>query len=136
MSIDILVSISIFIIFLILLIFSPLGTIFIFCSLIQFLTKSKISRVLAWFFQSLIFLITLFLEVLWMGIKDRVPEKYWQSLVPPEMISYHQSFFIGGLIAWIVFLLGMFSIMLWQIFFQLKIIKSEKEKTVPKVPKK
>lgn len=111
-------------IFLLVGLISPGGVIFIICVILQFFTKLKVVHVIAWIFQSLIFLLTFGLGILWLIFRDRFIVDQWYSYAPSDWhITYAKSVFAAGATAWVLFLLGMAGIMVWQIFYQLKRIK-------------
>jgi hypothetical protein len=112
-------------IFMVIGLISPGGIVFILCAILQFFTKSKGIHVLAWIFQGLVFLITFGLGILWLVAREQFSNS-WFSLTPYSwQVSYAKSIFAAGLTAWILFLLGMAGIMIWQIFYQLKQIKKK-----------
>lgn len=107
-------------IFLIVGLISPGGIVFIICTILQFFTKLKVVHVLAWISQGLIFLLTFGLGILWLVARERFID-HWYSITPYGwQVSYGKSIFAAGLTAWILFLLGMAGIMVWQVFCQMK----------------
>jgi hypothetical protein len=122
-----LVTVMIFLImlsiFLIVGLVSPGGLIFIICTILQFFTKLKVIHAIAWVFQGLIFLLTFGLGILWLSARDRFAD-YWVSTAPYGwQITYGKSIFAAGLTVWVLFLIGMAGMMIWQIFHQIKRIK-------------
>ncbi len=116
----VLIFLVMFSIFLVIGLISPGGAIFIICTILQFFTKLKVTRVIAWVFQSLIFLLTFGLGILWLVAREHVFD-YWVSMAPyGGQVTYGKSIFAAGLTAWILLLLGMVGIMIWQIFYQIK----------------
>ncbi len=113
-------------IFLIIGFISPGGVIFIICTILQFFTKLKVIHVIAWVFQGLIFLLTFGLGILWLVAREHFSD-YWISMTPYGwQVTYGKSIFAAGLIAWVLFLLGMAGIMIWQVFYQLRQYKKSK----------
>lgn len=108
-------------IFLVIGLISPGGLIFITCALLQFFTKSKIIHIFAWILQGLVFLVTLGLGILWLVARERFIGSDWFSTMPYGWhMTYAKSVFASGLVVWILFLIGMVGIMIWQIFHQIK----------------
>lgn len=120
---DEVVSVVVFLVvltvFLILFSISPMGVIFIVCALVQFLTKSKIGHILAWIFQSLMFLLSFLLGILWFAARSRLVGDY---LLYPDYGGhiYVKSIVAAVLVAWVLVLVAMAGIMVWQIFHQFK----------------
>lgn len=112
-----LVMLSIFLIFGLI---SPCGIIFIICTVLQFFSKLKVVHVLAWIFQSLVFLIKFVLGILLLVSREQFID--WLVTISPYgwHIAYGKSVFIAAITAWILFLLGMAGIMIWQVVHQIK----------------
>jgi len=118
--IAVLIFLAMFSIFLVIGLISPGGIIFIICTILQFFTKLKIIHVLAWILQSLIFLLTFGLGILWLVTRERFFDSFVSWAPYGWQVTYSKVIFAAGLSAWILFLLGMVGIMIWQIFHQLR----------------
>lgn len=125
---DALLSILIFLvtlsIFLIVGLITPGGLIFVICAILQFFTKLKVVHIIAWIFQSLVFLLTSGLGILWLVARDRFLGGDWFATMPYGwQVTYAKSIFAAGLTVWILFLVGMAGVMVWQILYQIKKLK-------------
>jgi len=100
-------------IFLVIGVISPLGLIFVVCTMLQFFIKSKVVRILSWIFQGLVLLTTVALGILllfgWSGYG------MWYGVGYGAEASYAKSFMLAALVAWIIFVAAMVAIMVWQI---------------------
>jgi hypothetical protein len=116
----VLIFLAMFSIFLVIGSISPGGIIFIICTILQFFTKLKIIHILAWILQSLIFLLTFGLGILWLATRERFFDSFVSWAPYSWQVTYSKVIFAAGLSAWVLFLLGMVGIMIWQIFHQLR----------------
>lgn len=95
---------------------SPLGLIFVVCTLLHFFTKPKAVHVLAWIFQGLALLITTGIGIIWLLGWYRYGETNWYGMAPYMWTTtYMKSVFAAGLVAWILFIAAMVGIIVWQI---------------------
>jgi hypothetical protein len=95
---------------------APPGLIFVGCTLLQFFTKSKAAHIVAWIFQSLAFLITAGAGIIWLAGWYHYGEANWYGMVPYNWASvYTKSIFAAGMVAWLLFIVAMVGIIVWQI---------------------
>ena len=107
-------------IFLVIGVISPLGLIFVVCTLLQIFIKSKVVQILAWIFQGLVLLATAALGVLlllgsfgygmWYNMGYGMGYSMWYGGA-----GYAKSFMLAALVAWIIFVAAMVAIVVWQI---------------------
>jgi hypothetical protein len=101
-------------IFLVISTLSPLGLIFLVCTLLQFFVKHKVVRIIAWVFQGLVFLATVALGAILLFGWSNYGIGYWMGYV------YDKSIAASALVAWIIFVAAMVGFMVWQIVRQVK----------------
>lgn len=110
---NILTSILIFLImlsiFIVIGILSPIGLVFIGCTLLQFFVKHKAIKVVAWVFQGLTLLVTISLGALLFLGWSAYGVGYWMGTI------YDSSMVAAVSVVWIIFAAAMIGIMIWQI---------------------
>lgn len=97
-----------FFLVLLLLIITPLGLVFIICTLIQFLAKAKIPHIICWVLQILIFLISLCFLVVYTLIEIE------------NSLRHNLATFLPVFIAFLVFLGGQILVLIWQVRHRIK----------------
>ncbi|TSC95950.1 MAG: hypothetical protein Athens101410_274 [Parcubacteria group bacterium Athens1014_10] len=108
-------------IFSLLAILSPFGMIFIASTLIQFLSKLKIARIIAWVFQILIFILSVFVGFFWLILG--MSEELSIINIYSYSYSYKPYIFIALVVVYLIFIIVMLGTML----FQMVLRKREKE---------
>ncbi|MFZ5364221.1 MAG: hypothetical protein ACOZAG_01935, partial [Patescibacteria group bacterium] len=110
---NILTSILIFLImlsiFIVIGVLSPIGLVFIGCTLLQFFVKHKAIKVVAWVFQGLTLLVTISLGALLFLGWSAYGVGYWMGTI------YDSSIVAAVSVVWIIFAAAMIGIMIWQI---------------------
>lgn len=88
---------------------SPVGLIFIVCTLLQFFSKHKVVKIIAWILQGLTFLITISLGALLFLGWSAYGVGYWMGSI------YDSSMVAAITVVWVIFTAAMIGIMIWQI---------------------
>jgi hypothetical protein len=105
-------------IFIVIGILSPIGLVFIVCTLLQFFAKHKAVKIVAWVLQGLTLLVTISLGALLFLGWSAYGVGYWMGTI------YDSSMVAAVSVAWIIFTVAMIGIVVWQI---LRLRKNKKK---------